>query len=41
MNFEDYVQALGPVRRVIDTEDAAARALIQQAADGLISLAQT
>lgn len=38
MNFEDYVQALGPVRRVVDTEDAASRALIQQAADALISL---
>jgi hypothetical protein len=38
VKFEDYVQALGPVRRVVDTEDTVGRALIQQAAEALVSL---
>lgn len=39
MTFEDYVNALGPVRRVVDTGDVAEHAVIQRAAEALTAMA--
>jgi hypothetical protein len=38
VTFDDYVRSLGPVRRVVDTEDVAEQAVIHQAADALMAM---